>query len=162
MATRPEDLYEQDFYAWTQVQARALRRLHASRPNIDLDWPHLIEEVRDLGRSERNAVRSQVKLTIEPCLKLEYSPASDPRPGWYETIEHARSRLEDQLSLTLRRDLQRNLKTLFVRARRLAERSLRRYGEVEAADALQEACPYRLADLLDPDWFPKSRHGLTP
>jgi hypothetical protein len=38
MATRPEQLYEDDFYAWTRDQARALRRLAGSRPNVALDF----------------------------------------------------------------------------------------------------------------------------
>ncbi len=50
MATRIEELYEQDFYAWTQAQAEALRRLGEPRPNLDLDFPHLIEEVEASGR----------------------------------------------------------------------------------------------------------------
>ena len=86
MASRPEQLYEEDFYAWTRDQAQALRRLAATRPNLALDFPHLIEEVADLGTSQRDAVRSQLRRIIEHCLKLEYSPAREPRAGWHETI----------------------------------------------------------------------------
>jgi hypothetical protein len=78
MATRPAQLYEEDFYAWTRNQAAALRRLAASRPNLALDFPHLIEEVADLGISQRDAVRSQLRRIIEHCLKLEYPAARDP------------------------------------------------------------------------------------
>lgn len=56
MATRIEELYDQDFYVWTQRQAEALRRLAETRPNVGLDFPHLIEEVEDLGTSQRDAV----------------------------------------------------------------------------------------------------------
>jgi hypothetical protein len=45
MATRPEELYERDFYAWTRNQAKALLRLAEARPNESLDFAHLIEEV---------------------------------------------------------------------------------------------------------------------
>jgi hypothetical protein len=61
MATRTEKLYEEDFYVWTQCQADALRRLAETRPNLDLDFPHLIEEVEDLGTSQRDAVRGQLR-----------------------------------------------------------------------------------------------------
>lgn len=37
MATRPQALYDEDFYAWTRHQARALRRLKALRLNEDVD-----------------------------------------------------------------------------------------------------------------------------
>jgi len=162
MATRPEQLYEDDFYAWTRDQAQALRRLADSRPNVGLDLEHLIEEVADLGISQRDAVRSQVRRIIEHCLKLEYSPAREPRVGWHETIIDARTGLEDKLTPTLRRGLQRRLPTLYDQARRVAHGSLRLHGEPEAAEALPVACPYRLADLLRHDWHPASRHGLEP
>lgn len=162
MASRPEQLYEEDFYAWTRDQARALRRLAATRPNVALDFPHLIEEVADLGVSQRDAVRSQLRRVIEHCLKLEHSPAPDPRAGWHETIIDARTTLEDKLTPTLHRGLRRRLPKLYEQARRNAARSLRLHGEIEAAGALPDRCPYRLADLLDHDWHPSSRHGLKP
>jgi Domain of unknown function DUF29 len=162
MATPPEQLYENDFYAWTRDQAQALRRLAANRPNLALDFPHLIEEVADLGFSQRDAVRSQLRRIIEHCLKLEYSPARDPRVGWHETIIDARIVLEDKLTRTLRRGLQRHLPVLYNQARRMVDGSLRLHGEAEAADALPAKCPYRLADLLRHEWYPASRHSLTP
>ena len=81
MATRLDELYETDFYVWTQRQAEALRRLAETRPNVDLDFPHLIEEVEDLGTSQRDAVRSHLRRIIEHCLKLEYSRAAIPVPA---------------------------------------------------------------------------------
>jgi hypothetical protein len=162
MAAAPEHLYRDDFYAWTRHQAAELRKLAQTRPNVALDFPHLIEEVADLGRSERNAVHSHVRVIIEHALKLEHSQAGDPRIGWYETIIRARSDLEDKLTPTLRRDLQRNLQRVYRLARRSAFQSLRLHGETEPAEALPPDCPWRLADLLDPDWFPASRHGLEP
>jgi hypothetical protein len=51
MATPIEELYDEDSYVWTQRQADALRRLAETRPNADLDFAHLIEEVPDLGTS---------------------------------------------------------------------------------------------------------------
>ena len=106
MASRIEDLYDEDFYVWTQRQAAALRRLAEIRPNVDLDFPHLIEEVEDLGTSQRDAVRSQVRRIIEHCLKLEYSRARYPRAGWRDSIIDARAGLDDKLSPSLRLDLE--------------------------------------------------------
>ena len=79
MATQFDELYESDFYVWTQRQAEALRRLAATRPNLDVDFRHLIEEVADWGTSQRDAVRGHLRRVIEPCLKLEHSVARDPR-----------------------------------------------------------------------------------
>jgi hypothetical protein len=59
MASRLQDLYAEDFYFWNQGQAAALRRLAETRPNLDLDFPHLIEEVEDFGTGQRDAGRGQ-------------------------------------------------------------------------------------------------------
>jgi hypothetical protein len=60
---------------------------------VALDFEHLIEEVADLGKSERFAVRSQLRRIIEHSLKLAWSLAREPRPGWHETIIDARTTL---------------------------------------------------------------------
>lgn len=162
MATRSEQLHEEDFYAWTRDQAKALRRLAATRSTVEVDFEHLIEEVADLGISQRDAVRSQLRRIIEQCLKLEYSPTHAPRVGWYESIVHARTEIEDKITPTIRRGLPRRIPRLWQPARRDTAAAWRFYGEPEAADALPAECPYRLADLLRHDWYPKSRHGLEP
>ncbi|MGH6942706.1 MAG: DUF29 family protein, partial [Geminicoccaceae bacterium] len=44
-----EQLYNEDFFAWTQRQARELRRFARLRPNVGLDLRHIAEEIADLG-----------------------------------------------------------------------------------------------------------------
>jgi Domain of unknown function DUF29 len=160
MTTRTEQLYEEDFYVWTQRQAAALRRLADTRPNVDLDFPHLIEEVEDLGTSQRDTVRSQLRRIIEHCLKLELSRAIDPRGGWYGSIIDARTEIDDKLSPSLRRDLDEQLPRLWSQARSKADNGLRRFGEPDAADLLPADCPYALDDLLTDGWYPANRRGL--
>jgi Domain of unknown function DUF29 len=160
MATRIEELYEQDFYVWTQRQAEALRRLAETRSNVELDFPHLIEEVEDLGTSQRDAVRSQVRRIIEHCLKLECSRSQDPRAGWRDSIIDARAELDDRLSPSLRRDLDDQLPRLWTSSRTKAENALRGHGEPDAADLLPADCAYALDDLLADGWYPVNRRGL--
>ena len=160
MATRPEQLYDEDFYGWTRDQARALRQLADARWNGPLDLLHLAEEVEDLGRSQRNAVRSQLERIIEHSLKLEYSPAADPRPGWLNYVDDARARIRDSITPDIRQDALDMLPTLFERARRRAARSLAAHGERDAARGLPAECPYALGDLLADEWWPVNLHGL--
>jgi hypothetical protein len=153
MATRvkptTEQLYEQDFYAWTKTQADLLR---AGR-YADLDLERLIEEVDDLGESLKRSVRSRTRDIIEHLLKLEYSPAQDPRGGWYDTVLAQRSDLLDELTASIRREVEPTLPDLYDRARQNAATSLRKHGEHAAADALPAACPYTL-DQITGDWLP--------
>ena len=148
------ELYERDFVAWTRAQVRALRWLARSRPNERLDFDHLIEEIGDLGKSERDTARSHVRTIIEHCLKLRHSAATDPRLGWMSTIGRTRTALEDKLSRSLRRDLRAQLPRLYLQARRDTARELTLFGEPQSAALLPESCPFRLDELLSHDWYP--------
>jgi hypothetical protein len=153
MATRikptPKELYEEDFYVWSQRQAELLR----ARRYDELDLEHLIEEVEDLGGALKRSVRSRARTIMEHLLKLQHSPAVDPRSGWRDTVRRERGDLLDDLTPTLRRELARELEELYARARQQAEGSLRDHGEHAAADALPRTCPYT-ADQVIGDWLP--------
>ena len=153
MSTRPAgDLYEHDFFAWTQLQARALRRFARMRPNVPLDLRHLAEEIADLGMEQRNALRSWTVRIIEHLLLLEHSPAAGPRRGWIDEIVGFRDEIEARLTPTLRRDLTRQLPHLYERARRRLARKLELYGEIDAPP-LPQRSPYTLDQVLG-DWWP--------
>ena len=155
MRTHPtEDLYEHDFFAWTQLQARELRRFARTRPNVLLDLKHLAEEIADLGKEQRNALRSWTVRIIEHLLLLQYSPADAPRRGWIDEIVGFRDEIEARLSPTLRRDLTRQLPHLYERARRRLVRKLELYGEANNAPLLPERSPYSLEQVLG-DWWPE-------
>jgi hypothetical protein len=47
-----------------------------------------------------------------------------------------------------------SLPKLFARARRQAERGLRKWHEDDAARELPDECPWTLRQLLDPDFWP--------
>jgi Domain of unknown function DUF29 len=113
--------YDDDFYAWTQHQAAVLREMAVTDNRFDRE--HIAEEIEDLGKSERDAVRSQIRRIVEHFLKLAYSPAGAPRADWLDTIDDARLILSDKLTATLRRDAEASLDSLHAQARRQAERS---------------------------------------
>jgi Domain of unknown function DUF29 len=148
------DLYEDDFYAWTQLQAKELRRFARTRPNLPLDLPHIAEEIADLGKNLRDSMRSWTRHLIEPLLLLQYSPAQEPRRGWTAEIVNLRSEIEDRLTPRLHRDLERRLPRLYDRARRDLRKKLAPYGEAHIADRIPETCPYTFDQILDEDWWP--------
>jgi len=151
--------YEDDFYAWTQYQAEVLRAIAVADNRFDRE--NVAEEIEALGRSERDAVRSQIRRIIEHLLKLAYSPAEQPRFDWIETVLDARQTLSDKISPTLRRDAEESLDKLYADARKRAATALRRHGEPDAADALPTACLYSLDDICREDWYP-DRPGGKP
>jgi DNA-binding PucR family transcriptional regulator len=160
MATKAAELYEEDFYAWTRDQAASLRRMARDRWNGPLDLEHLAEEIEDVGSERRDAVRSQIRRIIEHLLKLEHSRATGPRSRWKDSVDDARSEIEDKLTRTIRRDAGDRLPKLYDRARYKAARGLRENGEVDDAEALPSANPYGLQTILRHAWYPANRHGI--
>jgi hypothetical protein len=147
--TKAKDLYDEDFYVWTEAQAALLRE----RRFEGLDLANLIEEVEALGRAERSKVLNNASVVVEHLLKLQHSPAKDPREGWIDSIAQHRRRLEFDLTPRLAQILQDELPRVYRVARRDALRALRRHGEDAAADALPETCPYTVEQITG-DWWP--------
>ena len=153
-ATRPEPLYESDFYAWTQAQARELRRFARTRPNLPLDLARIADEIEDLGMSEHRAVFSLVRLIMQHFLLVAGSPAAElQRRHCLDEVDEFRSQIEDKLTPSIRRDLEAGLDLVYGRARRNVARKMQRHGEDAAAAALPERCPYTLEQILG-DWEP--------
>jgi hypothetical protein len=154
----PDDLprkgpaYDDDFYAWTRHQAAVLREMAVTDNRFDRE--HVAEEIEDLGKSERDAVRSQVRRVIEHFLKLQYSPAQEPRYGWMGSILDARQEISDKITPTMRRELEGELGRLYRDGRKRAANSFAEYGETEAIERLPTGCPYAFDQILEEDWYP--------
>jgi Domain of unknown function DUF29 len=149
----PQQLYEADFYAWTQEQAKELHRFARTRPNAPLDLAHIAEEIRDLGKSEYEAAFSLAQRIIEHLLLIEHSPATDQRLHWCDEIDDCRDQIDRRVSPSIRRRLKRELDTAFARASRRVRRKMERHGETQAAGSLPARCPY-MFDQVVGDWLP--------
>ena len=151
--SRAEGLYDRDFVGWTQQQAELLRREAGLRPASDLDLQNLAEEIESLGKRDRRALTNNVARIAEHLLKLQYSPAKDPRPGWENSVDVHRSKARKILadSPALRSDLQATLDESYDDGRRRAARDLRRELDPKV---LPERCPYTVEQILDQDWWP--------
>lgn len=151
MPTSPEQLYEEDFYAWTRHQTAALRRWQSSRPNLDL--AHIAEEIADLGKEQQGALRSWTMRIIEHLLLLEHSPATDQHRHGAREVSGFRTEIAARLTPTLRADLIRRLPTLYDQSRRSLAAQLERFGEPDTAARLPFTCPYTLEQIIG-DWWP--------
>lgn len=150
--------YDEDVYLWSVEQAAALRQAAASGTNLPVDWENVAEEIESVGRSELRALESALTRVIEHLLKLEWSPASDPRAGWGDSVSEHRNRARREIkgSPSLRGRL--DLPDVYLDARFQAARGLSRDGLAESA--LPSDCPWTLDQLLDRDFWPTNRHGL--
>jgi hypothetical protein len=116
-----DDLYDQDFYLWTQAQAQALR---ARAGDNALDYDHLAEEVEDLGSAQRNKAESFTRLILQHLYKLATCPDAQPAGHWRVEVENWRADLEHILTGAIRRDLLDNLDRIHRRAAKIATADL--------------------------------------
>lgn len=149
-------LYDRDFIAWSKQQAEALRAAAHTGSNLQLDWENLAEEVESLGASERRALHSQVQRIIRHLLKLEYSPAVEPRRGWVETVGEARSEIELvlEMSPSLKNEVEAVVEAELVRGSRAAIRDLAKYGEIDPATERALRRTRYTADQILGEWLP--------
>ena len=141
-----DPLYDTDFYAWTQQQARLLREVRDNR----LDVENLAEEVADLGNSGLRSVVSHLRQLLKHLIKLAASPSENPRAGWTSEIREHHFQARDAFSPSMRKDI--DLADIWHRSLVQANDDLRDYGEPTVPSDL--SCPFTLDDLLAPEFEP--------
>src|SRR5437868_15435922 len=95
-------------------------------PDNRFDRDHVAEEIEGLGKSERDAVESQIIRILEHFLKLAHSPADRPRYGWMRSIAEARTSIRKKMSPTLRREAEASRRS---EERRVGEECVARWWE---------------------------------
>lgn len=144
---KPNELYESDFYAWTQEQARLLR---AKRWN-DLDLENLIEEVESVGKSEKKELRSRMQVLLVHLLKWTYQ-ANLRGPSWRRTIRDQREEIVNVVddSPSLRPYLETALSRSYLGA------TLKAAEEAGISVAVfPDECPFSMEQVLDANFLPE-------
>jgi hypothetical protein len=155
--TEPAELYDQDFYAWTQQQAAALRAHFRGDNRLDVE--RLAEEVEDLGGSRLQAVESFVQQIMAHLLKLDYSGFDLPRRHWRSEIVAFRTSIKRKSSPSLERKVREALPELYEGARDLAAASLD--AEPDLGLQLPKQCPYDWAAITERDVMAEGGFGVS-
>lgn len=140
------DLYELDFYAWVQQQAKFLR----AQQWHHIDLPNLIEEIESLGKQQRQELRSRLSVLLGHLLKWHFQPQRRSR-SWLATLRVQRRdilRLLDE-NPSLKPYLEEALAEAYANGRDLA------MGETNLPEAtFPLGCPYSLAEIFTEDFYP--------
>jgi hypothetical protein len=83
-------LYQEDFYLWLQQTSKDLSEKNFN--NLDLE--NLIEEIEAMGRSEKIALASNLRVLLMHLLKYQYQPEKRSN-SWQYTIFKHRNRIQD-------------------------------------------------------------------
>lgn len=149
-------LYDEDFVAWTQQQAAALRAAAGKGTNQTLDWENLAEEIESLGKSDRRELHSQIYRIIRHLAKLQFSPATQPRQGWRDSVGDGRKQVELVLadSPSLKPQVAQIVDMETGSATSRATADLDAFGELDPATRTElQGLRYSVEQILG-DWFP--------
>jgi hypothetical protein len=148
-ATAPD--YHQDFFAWTQHQARLLRTLTLRRADLppDLDIEQVAEEVEDLGKAELNSAKSLIRQILVHLIKAVCDPQAEAIGHWRTEATAFHLDLLDRYVPSMRRLI--HMQKLWEGAVKLADNALREHGVALPPD-LPAQCPYPLADIVAEDF----------
>ena len=141
-----KDLYDQDYYLWIMRTIELLNQKKFS----ELDLTNLVEEIEDMGKSEKKSITSNLRILLMHLLKYKYQ--SDKRTNsWLFTIVEHRKRLQEafKVSPSLRRYSEEVFLDCYQDARELAS--------AETGLSMQifsEVCPFTPEEALNPNYLP--------
>ena len=147
-------LYEKDYSAWAQRQIELL----STRRFADLDIAHLVEELEDMGRSERNELESRLTILLAHLLKwqFQYAELSErwkefKGDSWRSTIIEQRDRIAKRLrkSPGLRAQMGPLVTEAYADAVDLAGKE-----SGLPSEGFPTVCPYTLEQILDEGFLP--------
>ncbi len=143
-------LYDTDWYLWSQTNAQLLREGRFT----DLDTLHLIEEIEDMGRSQRQAIYSHLRNLLMHLLKWQYQTHLQSK-SWYFSISNARIAIARLIkeSPSLKQLPSKEMTDAYADAVKLAS--------VETGldeTRFPPVCPYVLDNILKDGWLPPNLH----
>jgi len=139
----PDDLYERDILSWAEQQADLLRRLaKGERVNDGVDWPHVVEELQDVGLSELRACESLLRQALVHLLRLRAwldGPVAHWRGETIGFLADAQARFTPSMRQRI------SLDALYWKALHQVRAETQ---DGRLTRALPETCPFTLDDLL--------------
>lgn len=149
-------LYDQDLQLWIEQTVNQLK----NREFDSLDIEHLIEELVDLGKSEKNALKSNLKILLAHLLKLhiQFDAPETMKRSWSSSVIEHRQRVLDNLADTpsLQTFLGEAIEKAYGDGRKLAikEGKLAKFGiRVPQESEYPLICPFSIEQILDEDFY---------
>jgi hypothetical protein len=153
-----KQLYDLDFQLWLEKTINSLEK----RDFADLDINHLIEELTELGKSERKALASNLMILLAHLLKttVQFDVPEMMKNSWYNSIDEHRQRVLFDLQETpsLKSYLATGVEKAYPNARQLAikEGQKAKYGiRVPQDREYPLICPFSIEEILDEDFYGK-------
>lgn len=139
--------YEMDYVRWIETTVEKLRQGDYQQ----VDWENLIDEIKDMARSERRSLKSNLIVVLLHLLKWQFQP--ERRSGsWAGRIVEHRRRIQDAIAESP--SLQPYLEEIFAEAYRAAVKQASAETQLPI-ETFPQPCPYELTQVLDDDFLPE-------
>ncbi len=140
-------LYELDFYLWLENTANLLKKRQLNA----IDYDNLIEEIESMGRSEKDALESNLEQLLMHLLKWKYQPDKRSNSWQYSIAEHClRLKKAFKKSPSLKRYLEEVFDDCYQDARLLASRETGLSKET-----FPIICPFAKENIFNPEYLPE-------
>lgn len=139
------DLYDADTLIWSEHQVKLLEQIaRGQRPNEAPDWPNIIEEIGDVGRSLIAAVESLLVQALVHDMKAEGWPQARDVESWRADARRFRDDARRRFAPSMRQRID------MAAIERQAFRALPKEmdGVPPLADALSRRIPATIDELL--------------
>jgi hypothetical protein len=140
-------LYEEDYHLWLMNTIHQLQNGKLA----EVDMVNLVEELEAMVRSEKKAIRSNLRILLMHLLKYKYQSEKQTN-SWLFTIREHRKRLQDDFenSPSLKRYFYETFLKSYQDARELAadETGL-------PINTFPVESPFSQEDTLNPDYLPE-------
>jgi hypothetical protein len=155
-SNKPLNLYERDFQLWIEQTISSLE----TKQFNSLDIEHLIEELKELGKSEKRALESNLMVLLAHLLKLmvQQDAPDSMKQSWYRSIIEHRQRVIIAIKNTpsLKSYLETALEIAYPDGRNLAIQEWKKasFGvRIPQENEYPNICPFSLEQILDQDFF---------
>ncbi|HHP7230424.1 MAG TPA: DUF29 domain-containing protein [Xenococcaceae cyanobacterium] len=145
--TNTDNLYERDYYLWLQHTAQLISEGKFN----DVDTANLIEEIEDMGRSEKKAIKSNLIIVLLHLLKYKYQPEKRTN-SWKASIREHRRRLRDDFRASP------SLKQYMTEVFAESYQDSREQAADETGlllDTFPTKSPFTISEVLNPDYLPE-------
>jgi len=133
-------LYETDFHKWIEEQSAFLK----NREFQKLDVEHLLEEMEDMGITEKRIVQSHLLNLLIHLIKQNVQPERAGK-SWGDSITAARAQIK--LYTDESKILKKHLEEVYLKTYQKAREAASKEMKMESR-AISSSCPWSIKEAL--------------
>ena len=139
--------HEKDVYGWAVHTVQLLR----DKKMDEVDYDGIIEELEEMGISNKHAFKNRLAQLIFHLLKWQFQPDFRGR-SWSGSIEEQRIRLSDLLESnpSFKHEIEESMK----KAYKLSLSLVRKETPLDLK-SLPAKCPYTFEQIMDEEFYPE-------